>query len=97
MHTLRKTPFHCDPYGSTEGLLTKPYLDFLQLHTLIWNQMSVSLGICMFKISVHQDKLLTTQIGLRTSQHLLVLPSVQSAAHCLFWRPVCQCREVMTP
>ena len=36
-------------------------------------------------------------IGLRPSQHMLLLPSVQSAWHCLFWRLVCQCREVMTP
>ena len=40
---------------------------------------------------------LQRQIGRKTLSHLLVLPSVQSAWHCLFWRLVCQCREVMTP
>ena len=33
----------------------------------------------------------------KLSKHLLVLPSVQSACHCLSWRLVCQGREVMTP
>ena len=28
------------------------------------------------------------QVGLRPSQHLFVLPSMQSAWHCLFWRLV---------
>ena len=37
------------------------------------------------------------QIGLRPSQHMLVLSSLQSVWHCLFWRLVSQCREVMTP
>ena len=35
-------------------------------------------------------------IGLKSSQHSLVFPSMQSAWHCLFWRLVCQCREIIT-
>ena len=36
------------------------------------------------------------QFGFGTESGL-TLPSMKSARHCLFWRPVCQDREVMTP
>ena len=39
---------------------------------------------------------ITNKLVVKPSQHLFVLPSVQSAWHCLFWRLICQCREVKT-
>ena len=36
------------------------------------------------------------QFIIKLSQHLLVLPSVQSARHCLSWRPVWLGKEIMT-